>query len=185
MDAKCEQVADTLCVYSCIYVMCVWKEENRAKSIPVSSYCFFKQVFYPPYRFTSLSSTRNAVGKVSLPERLKIFVQKHTFACCLYVRSKFGIPHAGNSRRWNFIEQGVREYTVFAPKRQKGRGCWKQTRNDTWYDVILFTKTQYCSCEKMKENEMAGECVFHWVNKKAYRVSARKHKGRSTCKTEE
>lgn len=115
--------ASTLCVSE--------KKRTEQNQYPYPLTVFFKQVFYPPYRFTSLSSTRNAVGKVSLPERLKILVQKHTFACCLYVRSKFGLSHAGNSRRWNFIEQGVREYTVFAPKRQKGRGCWKQTRNDT------------------------------------------------------
>jgi len=60
-----------------------------------------------------------------------MFIQKHNFAHCLYVRAKFGLSHARNSRGWDFIEQGDGEHTVFAPKREKGTGCWIKTHNDT------------------------------------------------------
>ena len=41
------------------------------------------------------------------------------------------------------------------------------------------------SRDKMKENEMAEACNIHRVNRKAYRNSARRPKGRVTLKTEE
>lgn len=64
-------------------------------------------------------------------QKTKILIQKHNFACCFYVRAKYGLSHARNSRCWNFIEQGDGKHTVFVPKREKGMGCWIKTHNDT------------------------------------------------------
>lgn len=108
-----------------------------------------------PYSFTDISN-RSSIHRTDLllylPQRMrsvkftsrktKILIQTHNSVCCFYVRAKYGLSHAKNSRRWDFIEQGDGEHTVFALKKEKGTGCWIKTHNDTRHDCILFTTLQ-------------------------------------------